>query len=724
MGKINPAASILENKGEIDAAVKLLKDVCDWDGVASLIMKHARALLAQGRNLILEEWLGLLPEEIIDHNPWILYWFGVIRLPFNPSIANTYFERAFERFKTNGDSEGLLLSWSGIVDSIGYGLKDFKPLDLWISALNEIMRDSDNFPTMEIEASVASSMVMALSLRQPHNPDIESWIERVLSLPDETSIICAKIKTILYTMYYRMTRGDMLNIPSDISLIQHLNSSPEIHPLAKVTAIFAETFGYNLIGVNNRCRESMVKCSSLSRDTGILIFENFMQGYGISSALDANDLVAARKGLNKLALSMNLFRPLDIAFYRFLKTRDALIHKDFIEASLHIDIALKMAMDVGFHILIISCHILKAYLLHELGREREASEYLEHALKSIKKKKCRTFEFSAYLARAEFAFDHGDEEYGFRFLRKAMSLGKEGGYLNIFIDRPAVTARLCAMALEAGIEKQFVQGVIRRRSLLPDKLHLYIEEWPWSIKIYTLGRFALTLEGKQIRFLQKSQQKPLAMFKVLIALGGREVREELLVDILWPETDGDAGHRSLVTTLQRLRLLVGDNKVIQRREGRLTIDTRYCWVDTWAFERILGEAEKRRKEGLMEEAFRLTDKAIALYIGSFLSCEAEMPWLIPLRERLRGRFLRNLIWMGRYMEKNGQFEKAIDCYLRGVDTDETAEELYQLLMICYHHVGLKTEAIKIYQKCKRILSIVLGVEPSERTTAIYQSLLS
>jgi len=586
------------------------------------------------------------------------------------------------------------------------------------------MQDSDSFPSMEIESSVASSMVLALALRQPHHPDIESWIGRVLSQPDDHSITYSKIKTILYVMYYRMTRGDMLNIPSDISLIQHLSSSPDIHPLAKVTAIFAETFGYNLIGVNNRCRGSVVKGSALSRDTGILIYENLMQGYGISSALDANDLAAARKGLNKLALSMNLFRPLDKAFYRFLKTRDALIHKDFIEASLHIDIALKMAMDVGFHILIISCHILKAYLIHELGKEKEALKYLDQSMRIIKKTGCRIFEFSLYLARAEFAFDRGDEEYGFRFLRKAMSLGKENGYLNSFVDRPAVTARLCAMALEAGIEKQFVLDMIRRRNLLPDKLPLYIEEWPWSIKIYTLGRFALTLEGKQIRFLQKSQQKPIAMFKVLIALGGREVREELLVDILWPETDGDAGHRSLVTTLQRLRLLVGDNKAIQRREGRLTIDTRYCWVDAWAFERILGEAEKRRKEGLMEEAFRLTNKAITLYKGSFLSCEAEMPWLIPLRERLRGRFLRNLIWLGRYLEKNGQFEKAIECYLRGIDTDETAEELYQLLMVCYHHVGLKTEAIKIYQKCKRILSIVLGIEPSDRTTAIYQSLLS
>ena len=78
MGEVNPAASILENKGEIDAAVKLLKDVCDWDGAASLIMKHAKALLAQNKDQDLEKWISLLPDEIIDHNPWVLYWSGLV----------------------------------------------------------------------------------------------------------------------------------------------------------------------------------------------------------------------------------------------------------------------------------------------------------------------------------------------------------------------------------------------------------------------------------------------------------------------------------------------------------------------------------------------------------------------------------------------------------------------------------------------------------------------
>jgi DNA-binding SARP family transcriptional activator len=101
----------------------------------------------------------------------------------------------------------------------------------------------------------------------------------------------------------------------------------------------------------------------------------------------------------------------------------------------------------------------------------------------------------------------------------------------------------------------------------------------------------LIKDGKPLIFSRKVQQKPLLMLKALIAHGGREVTEERLADILWPEADGDAAHSSFATTLSRLRHLLGIEQAIRFQEGKAVIDPRYCWVDVWSFERLLGKVE-------------------------------------------------------------------------------------------------------------------------------------
>ena len=79
--------------------------------------------------------------------------------------------------------------------------------------------------------------------------------------------------------------------------------------------------------------------------------------------------------------------------------------------------------------------------------------------------------------------------------------------------------------------------------------------------------------------------------------------------------------------------------------------------------------------------------------------------------------------LGRYWQESGQWGKALDCYLRGLEIDDLAEEFYQGLMACYLNLGQKAKALSIYNRCKRILSSTLGIEPSPKTHAIYRSII-
>ena len=115
--------------------------------------------------------------------------------------------------------------------------------------------------------------------------------------------------------------------------------------------------------------------------------------------------------------------------------------------------------------------------------------------------------------------------------------------------------------------------------------------------------------------------------------------------------------------------------------------------------------------------FRLMEKAIEIYKGPFLAQEMENPWKISLSELLRSKFLRSIEKLGQYWQETDQWEKALECYLKGLEVDDLAEEFYQGLMNCYHRLGRIADARGVYHRYRKTFS-TLGLEPSAKIEAI------
>jgi DNA-binding SARP family transcriptional activator len=250
-----------------------------------------------------------------------------------------------------------------------------------------------------------------------------------------------------------------------------------------------------------------------------------------------------------------------------------------------------------------------------------------------------------------------------------------------------------------------------------------LENWPWPLKIFTLGRFSIVKDGAPIKFSTKAQKKPLEMIKALIAFGGRNINKALISDALWPDADGDRADQTFATTLHRLRRLLGNDLAVQIQEGKLSLNPSYCWVDCWAFERLLSRADTASSRKNTDKAAELTEKALSTYKGVFLSGDALEPWAVSRRERLRTRFLLAVNRLGNYLESKDKWEKAAGHYYRNLDVDDHSEEIYQRLMRCLKHLGQKAEALSVYSRCKKTFQAAFGLAPSPETQAIYRSLV-
>jgi DNA-binding SARP family transcriptional activator len=274
---------------------------------------------------------------------------------------------------------------------------------------------------------------------------------------------------------------------------------------------------------------------------------------------------------------------------------------------------------------------------------------------------------------------------------------------------------LLPIALSQGIEAHTAARVARALAIVPASDAS--PDWPWPVKVYTLGRFELMLHGQAPGFGRKPPRKSLALLQALIALGGRDVLEERVAAALWPDQEGDSAHRALFSALHRLRKLLGENSTVRQSGGRLSLNAERCWVDALAFERMLAAGADTAGDLLARR-----QAAIELYRGPFLAQEDDAAWAMPMRERLRGKFVQAVGAQAQACEARGELETALAYYRRGVEADYLVEPFYQGLMRCYAALDRRAEASSAYRTLRQTLSVVLGVAPSDASTRLYRQL--
>ena len=715
------AATILEANGQAEESLLLLKEARNWDGVAQVILSQAPTLVAQGRGQTLSEWLQIVPGAILDQAPWLQYWSGVCSLLLDPARSRRHFERAFNLFKTDRNSTGIYLSWFGVVETIFAEWGDFTLLDRWTDTVQDLLRQFPAFPSPEIEARVTSAMFCALMFRQPHHPDIGAWAERAYSLSLNSADIHFRMLTGFHLTLYHLWLGNLAKAEGVVALHRELAQTRRTPQHTRIMwAIPDAAYDWHMAS-HEACLKTVSESLERAHTTSIRIWSYQLLSQGVYGAMAAGDLAAAKGFLEKMVLVLEGSRRLDACQYHFLSAWYHLLRRDIPQSLHHAEGALRLAVEVGTPFPEALNHLAMAQVLHERGDHEQAASHLAKGRRIGQRMKSQMVRYMSLLAEAQFALEAGNDKLGLESLRDAMTLGREQGYVNTPWWRPSVMAALCSRSLDARIEVAYVQGLVRKRGLVPESPPIDLEAWPWPLKVYTLGRFSLVKDGGPLEFSGKVQQKPLALLKALVAFGGRDVHDDQLVDALWPEAESDIAHQALATTLHRLRRLLGQESAVLLRERRVTLNPRLWWVDALGFERLLGKADGAEKVGRSGEAVDLIERALGLYKGPFLSGETTAVWAISLRERLRSKYLRYVRKLGQHWEQVGDWRRAIDCYEKGLEVDDLAEEFYQRLISCYGRLGRDAEALAVYQRCRRTL-MALRIALSPETEALSRSL--
>ena len=351
----------------------------------------------------------------------------------------------------------------------------------------------------------------------------------------------------------------------------------------------------------------------------------------------------------------------------------------------------------------------RAIVLNRMKRYDDARKSIDRIRTDVIGTESPLFDFSMLTVEAETAFDSGDEANGKTLLAQAFEIGRVHGQIGAAQWVTPLMSKLAGAALRFGIEPMYTTELIKKRQLTapsPD-----IENWPWPYKILTLGRFELWCDGT----VYAPVRKVLDLLKILVASGSRGTSTDALLESLWPDLDGDSAKNTLKSSLHRLRKLLVNDDAILLRENNISLNYSLFWIDAHYFEKTVDEVQDRAADKNNGSIETQTKQLLRSYPGHFLPEETDIKELVVVRDRLRTKFRRAILRLGKTLESSGSTSAAIEIYQRSLDLDNLCEEIYQRLIEVHVKHGNNAEALNVYRRCREILSIVLGVAPSAET---------
>ncbi len=712
------AAALLEADSQVEEAAELLSAAGDAAGLSRLIVAHAPAFVDQGRYKVIEGWLRCLPPSERSADPWLLYWDGICRWPYGPSQARSYFEQAYARFKANGDLLGRCRSWCAIVDSLVFELSDFKPLDHWIAEMNEIMSSTPRLPDATLEAHVTCGMFLSLMYRDPSHRDMSRWEQRVLDLilRGGDRQLHTKVGSHLL-LYYSWWLGDIARAEL---LMRTLRPQMEDSacPLTQLTWQTMVTSYYMTVTGAEENLKHVNRGLETAHTNGIQTWNLLLALQGVLASMTLQDAEVPDTYLRSMETRLSTSGLLDKALYYHARARLFTVRGDFAAARESGAIAVAMAEDAAAGFAAVLMRIQLGPIMARTGESAAGQALIEQTRAEAQAMRSPMLEYSACMAAAEIAMIVSDEDSCLHYLRAALTIAAPHGWHKYHSWSEPVMAPLLAKALAHGIEPEYVAMVIKRRGVIPPGNTMALETWPWPLKIYTLGGLRILKDGKQLPYTAKSLRKPLELLSALIAFGSAEVNQSTLIDALWPDLEGDNAQRAFQTALYRLRKFLDDDAIVFKR-GRLTLDTRRVWVDSFAIDRLFQDAERVLAERSVAPAAleQLATGVLSAYSGQFLP-EESGSWAIARRERLHDHFLELLPKLARRFETQHAWQSASRCYRRVLETETLRQDFWYRLMVCHKQLGERAEALAVYRRCRHFLTGELGARPSAEIEAL------
>jgi ATP/maltotriose-dependent transcriptional regulator MalT len=627
------AATLLDSAGMPDEAVDLLIQAGDHGRAAGRLAALAPLLVASGRGVALRDRVERLSGAEQDRSPWLSYWVGAGVTRVSLRQARSAYERAYSGFVRDGDRTGQAMAAIGVLHTHFLEMDGLELVGPWLPTLESLFAHEPDFPSEDVAAATYGTLVGLMLWALPAHPLLPACIDRLERLLRKPLGLDAKVTAASHLVEYYGIAGFVHEAHRVAIEIEALVRDPRVSALARASWLMRSAWREFFAGDHETLRRKLAEALAIATEHDFPFLLTLIHGMEADVALDLGQLEVVPSIIERNRAAVPRARPVAVARWHWIAARLAALHGD-LDAALR---ECEACFERGSPLARLVYQLTLASILTERGELDRARGVVESVRSLFPAKLFPNQQFWCDAADAILATSAEERERSRRRLGESLRRVRTLGVEVLLGTQPLAARQLARLALTEDIETAHVQAWIRRVRLRPPSLS--VPNWPWSVRVLTLGEFGVEVDGARLGFRRKTPRKPLELLQALVALGPGAVSAEALGDALWPDSEADHASAALTMTLSRLRKLLGYGEAVVLRDGKLSLDARLCWVDAWAFQRLCSDLETHPRP---DHRARLLD----LYRGDFLENERDRAWALAARRRLRQRFVSATATLG------------------------------------------------------------------------------
>ena len=246
--------------------------------------------------------------------------------------------------------------------------------------------------------------------------------------------------------------------------------------------------------------------------------------------------------------------------------------------------------------------------------------------------------------------------------------------------------------------------------------------------IYMLGGTMLSYKGKTISDQNIRSKKFWLLLEYLIAFRNRDISQQELLDLIYPEGKSENPGNALKTLMHRIRNMLDELGYTDSRNMIVQTRGTYAWNTNMDYEIDVDEFEKLCNKGNSpwvsdDEKLDCYLQAIELYRGDFLHKASLENWAVQFNVFYRTLYSNIVHKAIELLKKENEHEKIIELCEKALNIDAFDEFLYYNLIQSLVNNNNPQAALKEYRKMANLFYREFGVNPSKEITKLYKDII-
>jgi DNA-binding SARP family transcriptional activator len=748
------AASYYISHRIFDRAIEHFIVCGDINSAVELITRESVTLITFEAVEQLRVWFNLLPEEVLEQNPSLLYIKSFTYHQGSSSQPMLLMEKAAVKFRENGDA---LMQVNALMTLTNYGMLTSRS-DYTLKYLPQAMETLETYEHESPDKFMTKvfSLIHAITVENFSCAfDIAGNVRGIAMPEDWKWLVC------FYSSMMGCATGDLDFAEKEIRKTFEL----ELVKRAVLFKAFALTYLSNVLYIKNDI-PGLAAIEGELWESGEKYEFNYMLGYGKRASAYRkyvqHDLDTAVELLemsishfeqfgNRAMASLN-----NLCLLLWLSRRKKSV-KLLQEAANYYQ-ALTLSRS-GYCLKEIGQSILGA-IARECGEFKLAEEHLSASAQASEKKGAKQILSGTCLHLAKLYFDTGLPEKAEYYLEKSLSVAAYNKY-SIFWDihLPTLTEMLLR-CVKAGIFPEYVKELLER--YFKHEGVLYIErnigmasneslqefsdvvlgkfniqsntDLSCTIDVHLFGRFTIAVNGIQIPDEEWKTKKIKGVLEYLLLNKGKIVLRDQLMEVFWPDSDKKSASVSLRAALYELKKVLGkygvrndgDTPFICEKTGSLEIKpNNMLTVDMDEFLVLHDKYVKQRKSDASEKGLiPLLERMNGIYSDDLLSEELYADWTFTDREVSKSIFLDTAATLASLYALQKDTHTAEKLLHKVLYVDPYNEQVCLKLLALYVSKAQRSRAVKLYSEFEKRLMKDLNIKPDPRLSRMINNNMS